>query len=70
MYLSFILYMISLILISRYWLSNVPTLTMIALLHLLMHVQQPSIEEFSEEYKRHMDKVRKPSVVASVIRAM
>ena len=61
--------MISLVLITWYWLTGVRTLTMIALLCLFMHIQQPSIEKFGEEYKCCLGEVRKLSVVGQVMRA-
>jgi protein-S-isoprenylcysteine O-methyltransferase Ste14 len=68
-YLSFIFFVIALILISQHWLSVIFGFPMIAFLYLSMRwEEQTNIEKFGDEYRLYMRSVPRMNLLLGVIR--
>jgi protein-S-isoprenylcysteine O-methyltransferase Ste14 len=71
MYLSFVLLVLALMLISQHWLSIIFGIPIVILLYLGMRVEEQSnIEKFGDDYIRYMDKVPRVNFLAGVIRLL
>jgi protein-S-isoprenylcysteine O-methyltransferase Ste14 len=69
MYLSFMLLVLALMLISQHWLSVIFGLPIVVFLYLAMRVEEQSnIEKFGDDYIRYMDKVPRINFLVGIIR--
>jgi len=69
MYLSFMLLVLALMLISQHWLSVIFGLPIVVFLYLAMRVEEQSnIERFGDDYIRYMDKVPRINFLVGIIR--
>lgn len=69
MYLSFILLIVSLILISQHWLSLVFGIPIVIYFYVRMGREEPSyIEKFGADYRRYMEKVPRTNLMLGIIR--
>ena len=71
MYLSFMLLVLALMLISQHWLSIILGIPVMVFLYLGMRVEeQSSIKKFGDDYIRYMDRVPRMNFLAGVIRLL
>jgi protein-S-isoprenylcysteine O-methyltransferase Ste14 len=71
MYLSFMLLILALMLISQHWLSVIFGIPVMVFLYMGMGVEEQSnIEKFGDDYIRYMDKVPRVNFLAGVIRLL
>lgn len=71
LFLSFILLIVALMLLTRHWLSVVFGLPIVAFLYAEMHLEERnSIRKFGEDYERYMQQVPRINVVLGLIRLM
>jgi protein-S-isoprenylcysteine O-methyltransferase Ste14 len=69
MYLSFILIIISLILISQHWLSLIFGIPIVMYFYLSMgREESSSIEKFGDDYKSYMKSVPRMNLILGIIR--
>jgi len=68
-YFGFMLYVISLILLSQHWLSIIFGVPIIAYLYWLMRLEEwASVDKYGEEYVDYMDRVPRLNIVAGLRR--
>ena len=71
MYLSFILLIASLILISQHWLSLAFGIPIVIYFYLRMGQEEPSyIEKFGDDYRRYMEKVPRMNLVLGTVKVL
>jgi protein-S-isoprenylcysteine O-methyltransferase Ste14 len=71
MYLSFMLLILALMLISQHWLSVVFGIPIVILLYLAMGVEERSnIERFADDYKRYMQRVPRMNFMLGLVRLL
>jgi protein-S-isoprenylcysteine O-methyltransferase Ste14 len=71
MYLSFMLLILALMLISQHWLSVIFGLPIMVFLYLGMRVEEQSnIKKFSDDYIRYMDRVPRMNLLVGLVRLL
>ena len=71
MYLSFMLLILALMLISQHWLSVIFGLPIMVFHYLGMQAEEQSnIEKFGDEYKQYTERVPRVNFVAGIIRLL
>jgi protein-S-isoprenylcysteine O-methyltransferase Ste14 len=71
MYLSFMLLIVALMLISQHWLSVIFGLPIVVFLYLGMRVEEQSnIKKFGDDYTRYMDRVPRMNFLVGLVRLL
>ena len=71
MYLSFMLLILALMLISQHWLSVIFGIPIVVFLYLAMRVEeQSSIKKFGDDYRRYMDRVPRMNFLLGLVRLL
>jgi protein-S-isoprenylcysteine O-methyltransferase Ste14 len=67
-YFSFMIYVVSLMLLSRHWLSIIFGVSIIAYLYWLMRLEEwVNVDKYGEEYVDYMDRVPRLNIIAGLI---